>query len=66
MRSLSYCDVPRKQWKADAGTYDVEVGSSSRDLKQKAEVHLTSTYTEPIPYLEEQLGKPRTIWCGAV
>jgi len=51
LRALAYCDVPGQQWKADAGSYEVEVGRSSRDLKQTATLRLTSTYTEPIPFL---------------
>ncbi len=50
-RDFAYCDVPGKQWKADAGRYKVEVGASSRDIRQQASVRLTATYTEPIPLL---------------
>ena len=53
-RTLAYCDVPGKQWKADGGDYDIEVGASSRDIRQRARVHLSSDYTEAIPYLSEQ------------
>ena len=54
MRALAYCDVPGKQWKADAGTYDVELGASSRDIKLTAPVQLTSDYTEAIPLMDDQ------------
>ncbi|MBV9851266.1 MAG: glycoside hydrolase family 3 C-terminal domain-containing protein [Armatimonadetes bacterium] len=53
-RALAYCDVPGKQWKADAGDYDIEVGASSRDIRQRARLRLAADYTEPIPYLAEQ------------
>lgn len=52
-RALAYCDVSGKQWKADAGDYDVEVGASSRDIRQRARLHLASDYTEPIPFMGE-------------
>jgi beta-glucosidase len=49
LRALAYCDVPGKQWKADAGSYEIEVGASSRDLPQKATLQLSADYTEAIP-----------------
>ena len=48
-RALAYCDVPGKQWKADAGDYEVEVGASSRDIRQRAPLHLAADFTEAIP-----------------
>jgi hypothetical protein len=48
-RSLAYCDVPGKQWKANAGEYEIQVGSSSRALQAEAPVQLTADYTDPIP-----------------
>ena len=53
-RALAYCDVPGKQWKADAGAYEVEAGASSRDIRQKARLNLAADYTLPIPFLNEQ------------
>jgi beta-glucosidase len=53
-RALAYCDVAGKQWKADAGTYELQAGASSRDIRLRKSLRLTATYTEPIPYLEEQ------------
>ncbi len=50
-RALSYCDVPGKQWKADAGEYDIQIGASSRDIRQQARLRLTSDFTEAIPFL---------------
>ncbi|HZI33568.1 MAG TPA: glycoside hydrolase family 3 C-terminal domain-containing protein, partial [Candidatus Binatia bacterium] len=35
-RDLAYFDVPGKQWKADAGKYEVQIGASSRDIRQQA------------------------------
>lgn len=57
-RDLAYCDVPGKQWKADAGRYDVEVGASSRDVRQQAVLRLTGTYTKPIPLLGDEPPAP--------
>ncbi len=53
-RDLAYCDVPGKQWKADAGQYEIEVGASSRDIRQQASLRLAATYTEPIPLLGDE------------
>ncbi len=52
-RALAYCDVPGKQWKADAGDYDIQVGASSRDIRHQARVRLAADYTQPIPFLGE-------------
>jgi len=54
-RNLAYFDVPGKQWKADAGDYEIQVGASSRDIRQKATVHLASTFTEAVPLSVDQL-----------
>ena len=53
-RALAYCDVEGKQWKADAGTYELRIGASSRDIRLRKPLRVTATYTEPIPLLEEQ------------
>ncbi|HEY4414910.1 MAG TPA: glycoside hydrolase family 3 C-terminal domain-containing protein [Verrucomicrobiae bacterium] len=53
-RALAYCDVAGKQWRADAGTYEVQIGNSSRDIRLKSSLRLADTYAEPIPFLEEQ------------
>jgi len=56
MRALAYCDVPGKQWKADAGAYDIEIGTSSRDIKLTTPLRLTADFTEAIPFMDDQLG----------
>ncbi|BDI30435.1 beta-glucosidase [Capsulimonas corticalis] len=48
-RDLAYCDVAGKQWKADGGNYEVEVGASSRDLPLKTDLRLTSDWTQSVP-----------------
>ena len=55
-RDLAYFDVPGKQWKADAGTYDIEIGASSRDIRQKAPLALGEVFTEKVP-LSQDLSK---------
>ncbi len=47
-RDLAYFDVAGHQWKADAGAYEVAVGSSSRDLRQKAALQLEAPWTEAV------------------
>jgi len=53
-RDLAYCDVPGKQWKADAGTYEIQVGSSSRNILLHTDLNLKSDFHQPIPGMEEQ------------
>ena len=52
-RALAYCDVAGKQWKADAGTYDLEFGSSSRDIRSRAKMVFAKTFTKAIPFMQE-------------
>ena len=47
-QDFAYCDVPGKQWKAEAGKYLIEVGGSSRDLPLKKTVALKKQWTRPI------------------
>ncbi len=53
-RDFAYCDVPGKQWKADAGVYDIQVGASSRDIRRQASLRLDGNYTEAI----QRMGAP--------
>ena len=50
-RDLAYCDVPGKQWKADAGPYSLELGASSRDLRVRGDFQFSADYTDPLPGL---------------
>ncbi len=45
-RSFAYYDVNSKQWRAEKGTYEVLVGSSSEQIEVKGNVMLTSELTE--------------------
>ena len=47
-RDLAYFNVAAHAWRADAGRYAVEIGASSRDLRQTAEFTLDSPFTEPV------------------
>ena len=47
-RALAYCDVPGRQWRADAGSYEIEAGDSSRNLPLKTMLKLDTTFAEPI------------------
>jgi beta-glucosidase len=47
-RNLAYFDVAGKQWKADAGGYEIEIGASSRDIKQTAALQLSADFTEKV------------------
>ncbi|MDQ2686507.1 MAG: glycoside hydrolase family 3 C-terminal domain-containing protein [Armatimonadota bacterium] len=47
--ALRYCDVKDKGWKSDAGTYDIELAASSRDIRLTAPLRLTGDYFQPIP-----------------
>lgn len=54
-QALAYCDVAGKQWRADAGKYELQVGASSRDIRLKVPLRLSATYTQAIPLLEPQV-----------
>ena len=47
-RDLAYFDAPNHQWKADAGEYEIEIGASSRDIRQKAMLRLNADFTNKI------------------
>lgn len=51
MRSFAFCDVPGQQWRADAGEYMIEIGASSRDIRQSVSTNLDKTLTQPIPFM---------------
>ena len=38
--AFSYYDAAAKRWKADPGRYEIEVGSSSRDIRVRGVVRL--------------------------
>ena len=48
MRALAYHDDTRRAWVADAGDFDLLIGTSSADLPRTARVQLTDEWTQPI------------------
>lgn len=53
-RMLAYFDVAGKGWRADQGAYEFQVGSSSRDIRQKVGYTLASDFREAVPGSAEQ------------
>ncbi len=51
-RDFSYYDARRKMWIAESGAFTINLGSSSRDLRQSAEVNLQSTQKVPLAFDE--------------
>ena len=47
-RSFSYFDVKSSNWRADAGTYDLTLGNSSQDSRQKITVQLAKPLTTSV------------------
>jgi beta-glucosidase len=47
-RDLAYFDAPNHQWKGDAGDFEVEVGASSRDIRQKAALRLSGDFRDKV------------------
>ena len=47
-RAFEYFNVPGKAWRADAGKYELQIGSSSRDIRQKTTVTLTADLHDSI------------------
>ena len=48
MRSLAYFDDARAAWVAEAGRFDVLIGSSSLDIRAQALFRLTSDWVQPV------------------
>ena len=47
-QDLAYFDVGGHQWKADAGDYEIQIGASSRDIRQKAVLRLNADFTNKV------------------
>jgi beta-glucosidase len=52
-RDFAYFDVPNKQWRADAGEYEIEIGASSRDIRLDHSLLLTRQWVESVPGSQE-------------
>ncbi|MGO8673386.1 MAG: glycoside hydrolase family 3 C-terminal domain-containing protein, partial [Capsulimonadaceae bacterium] len=46
-QALAYYDTAGNRWKADPGDYAIDIGASSRDIRQTTTIRLTGTYTAP-------------------
>ncbi|MDI9584056.1 MAG: glycoside hydrolase family 3 C-terminal domain-containing protein [Acidobacteriota bacterium] len=60
--ALAYCDVPGKQWRADAGTYELQVGASSRDIRLRGNVVLGETVTWPVANMGKWIAEAAPDW----
>lgn len=47
MRALAYYDEGRQAWVADAGDFELLIGTSSADLPRSAQVRLAQEWTQP-------------------
>ncbi|HXB60504.1 MAG TPA: glycoside hydrolase family 3 C-terminal domain-containing protein [Candidatus Acidoferrales bacterium] len=47
-RALCYYDVDGRQWKADPGQYEIQIGASSRDIRLTAPFSLSETFTQKV------------------
>jgi beta-glucosidase len=47
-RSFSYFDVKASTWQADAGTYTLELGDSSKNIQQKTTIQLPKPLMTPV------------------
>jgi beta-glucosidase len=48
MRSLAYFDERRAAWVAEAGEFEIRVGASSRDIRQRASITLAAAWVQPV------------------
>ncbi|RYG73242.1 hypothetical protein EON80_03430, partial [bacterium] len=52
IRDFAWCDVEARGWRVDAGNYEIAVGNSSRNLKQKTTVKVAGWF-ESLPYMAD-------------
>jgi beta-glucosidase len=64
-RAFAYWDVADCLWRRDAGTYRIEIGSSSRDLQACVEVDLTASPVDPAEAIDVEL-QARVIGLSAI
>lgn len=48
-RSFAYYNVELKDWHVESGDYEIRIGASSRDIRHKAVVAVTSTVKAAVP-----------------
>ena len=42
-RAFAYYNIQLKDWQVETGTFEIFIGASSKDIRQKASIHVTST-----------------------
>jgi beta-glucosidase len=52
MRDFAWCDVDARGWRVDPGNYEIAVGNSSRNLKQRTTVNVAGWF-EAIPFMAD-------------
>jgi beta-glucosidase len=58
MRALAYFDDANAAWIAEAGSFEVLVGSSSRDIRARATFTLTGDWVQPVDTTQQRLLQP--------
>jgi beta-glucosidase len=48
MRAFAFFDEARAAWMAEAGRFEIRVGASSADIRQRAGVTLSGDWVEPV------------------
>jgi beta-glucosidase len=48
MRSFAYFDERRAAWVAEAGEFEIRVGASSQDIRQRASVSLSADWVQAV------------------
>jgi beta-glucosidase len=56
-RDLCYYDVDGRQWKADPGEYEIQIGASSRDILLTAPFQLSAPFTQKVDADMAEVGK---------
>ncbi len=54
-RAFAYYDVDCKDWYVESGSFEIEIGASSRDIRLKAEVTVESTTTRKVLYTRDSI-----------
>jgi beta-glucosidase len=56
-RDFAYFDAPGRQWKANAGDYEIQIGASSRDIRLKKSVHLNADFMQSPAVTREMVAR---------
>lgn len=58
MRAFAYFDPQRAAWTAEAGRFEVQVGSSSRAIHLRAPVRLSDDWVQPVATAQQMFAVP--------